>query len=163
MKHGSAAVVVGLALATHGQESRAQTAPSDSAAIHNISRSFLAAYVRGDAAAMAALYTSDALIFPGQSDRITGRKAIAQYWTLRPGRRVTRHVVTPASITVDGKHAYDYGVYEIAGGQDGRPWGPVRGKYVAVWRREGTTWRMHVDIWNSGPVPAPDTTPGRRW
>jgi ketosteroid isomerase-like protein len=130
---------------------RAQSPASDSAAIHEASRAFSAAYVRGDAAAMAATYTDDAAIFPGESDRITGRSAITRYWTLRPGRRVTRHVVTPAHITVDGAHAYDYGVFEIAGEQDGKPWGPFRGKYVAVWRRDGSSWRMVLDIWNSGP------------
>jgi hypothetical protein len=25
---------------------------------------------------------------------------------------------------------------------------------VVVWRREGDTWRMHLDMWNSGPEKA---------
>jgi uncharacterized protein (TIGR02246 family) len=131
----------------------AQSAAADSAAIHQLARQFSAAYVRGDAAAMADLYTSDAVIFPERSERITGREAIARYWTLQPGRRVTRHVVTPARIVVDGDHAYDYGSYEIAGERDGTTWGPFRGKYVVVWRRDKGTWRMQLDIWNSGPEP----------
>jgi uncharacterized protein (TIGR02246 family) len=130
-----------------------QTGPADSAAIHELSRQFSAAYVRGDAVAMAELYTSDAVIFPERSERIGGREAITRYWTLGPGRRVTRHVVTPAQIVVDGRHAYDHGTYEIAGERDGKAWGPFRGKYVVVWRRDGGKWRMHLDIWNSGPQP----------
>lgn len=129
----------------------AQAAAADSAAIHKLGREFSAAYMRGDAAAMVALYTSDAVIFPERSERITGREAIARYWTLRPGRRVTRHVLNPARIVVDGDHAYDYGTYEIAGERDGTPWGPFRGNYVVVWRRDNGTWRMQLDIWNSGP------------
>lgn len=128
----------------------AQSAAVDSAAIHNAGRQFSAAYMRGDAAAMADLYTSDAVIFPERSERITGREAIARYWTLGPGRRVTRHVLTPVRIVVDGHHAYDYGTYEIAGERDGTAWGPDRGKYVVVWRREKGIWRMQLDIWNSG-------------
>lgn len=131
----------------------AQTAAADSAAIHKLGRQFSAAYVRGDAAAMADLYTSDAVIFPERSERITGREAIARYWTLGPGRRVTRHALTPIRIVVDGDHAYDYGTYEIAGERDGIAWGPDRGKYVVVWRREKGIWRMQLDIWNSGPKP----------
>jgi uncharacterized protein (TIGR02246 family) len=131
----------------------AQTAAADSSAIHALSRQFSAAYMRGDAAAMADLYTSDAVIFPERSERITGRTAIRRYWTLGPGRRVTRHVATPIRIVVDGDHAYDYGTYEIAGEQGGTPWGPSQGNYVVVWRRDMGTWRMQLDIWNSGPEP----------
>ena len=92
--------------------------------------------MRGDAAAMADLYTSDAVIFPERSEQITGREAIRRYWTLGPGRRVTRHVLRPTRIVVDGEHAYDYGTFEVAGERDGIAWGPSRGKYVVVWRRE---------------------------
>ena len=129
----------------------AQAASSDSARIHELSRQFSAAYVRGDPAAMAELYTSDAVIFPERSERIAGRDAIRKYWNLPKGRRITRHVVTPARIVVDGAHAYDYGSFEIAGERDGKAWGPARGKYVVVWRREGGRWRILLDIWNSGP------------
>lgn len=131
----------------------AQTAVSDSAAIHELGRQFSAAYVRGDVGAMTELYASDAVLFPEQSAPITGREAIRRYWTPDPGRRVTRHVIIPTQITVDGRHAYDHGTFEIAGARDGTAWGPFRGKYVVVWRREGGSWRMHLDIWNSGPQP----------
>ena len=131
----------------------AQVAPSDSAAIQRLGRQFSAAYMRGDAAAMANLYTSDAVIAPERSEWITGREAIARYWTLGPGRRITRHVLTPNRIVVDGEHAYDYGTYEIAGERDGLSGGPSRGKYVVVWRREQGGWRMQLDMWNSGPEP----------
>lgn len=129
----------------------AQTAAADSVAIHRLGQQFSAAYMRGDAAAMADLYTSDGVIFPERSDRITGREAITRYWTLEPGRRITRHKLMPSRIVVDGDHAYDYGSYEIAGERHGTPWGPFRGKYVVVWRRDKGTWRMHLDIWNGYP------------
>jgi uncharacterized protein (TIGR02246 family) len=131
----------------------AQTAGADSAAIHRLSRQFSAAYVRGDAAAMADLYTADGVIFPERSKWISGREAITRYWTPGPGRRVTRHVVTPTRIVIDGEHAYDYGTFEIAGERDGATWGPFRGKYVVVWRRDKGTWRMQLDIWNSNAQP----------
>lgn len=128
---------------------------TDSAAIHEVARRFSAAYLRGDAAAIAELYTPDGAIFPEQSPALTGREAIRRYFTLGPGRRITRHVITPTRVEIAGDVAYDYGVYEIAGTRDGNAWGPHRGKYVIVWRRDGDgVWRMHLDIWNSIAAPA---------
>jgi ketosteroid isomerase-like protein len=142
-------LLLSLSSAAGGSVLYAQTAVGDSAAIHELGRKFSAAYMRGDAAAMAALYTSEAVIFPERSEWIAGRAAITRYWTQEQGRRVTRHVLTPARIVVDGNHAYDYGTYEIAGERDGRAWGPFRGKYVVVWRRDQGSWRIQLDIWNS--------------
>ncbi|HEU4451788.1 MAG TPA: nuclear transport factor 2 family protein [Longimicrobium sp.] len=145
-----------VAVALGGRPLAAQSQAADSAAIHQASRDFSAAYVRGDAAAQAALYTPDAVIFPDRSEMITGREAIQAYWALRPGNRVTRHVATPTSIRVEGDLAYDYGVYEVSGERDGQPWGPSLGKYVIVWKRgEDGAWRMQLDMWNSRPQPRP--------
>jgi uncharacterized protein (TIGR02246 family) len=129
-------------------------APEEAAAIQALSRRFSEAYVRGDAETMAGLYTPDAVIFPGSSEMIRGAEGIRRYWTLPAGQRVTRHVATPTEILIDGDHAYDYGVYEVAGERGGEAWGPTRGKYVIVWRRTAQGWRMHLDIWNSRPQPA---------
>jgi ketosteroid isomerase-like protein len=109
--------------------------------------------MRGDAEAMTALYTTDAVIFPERSDAISGLDAIRKYWMLGADNRVTRHVLTPTRVTVDGAHAYDYGTFEIAGERKGKAWGPFRGKYLVVWRREPTGWKMQLDMWNSGPAP----------
>jgi uncharacterized protein (TIGR02246 family) len=121
------------------------------AAIAALSRDFSAAYVRGDADAMTALYTPDAVIFPNNSEMIQGHEAIRRYWTLAPGQTVTHHRATPTEIRIDGDHAYDYGVFEISGTRDGTPYGPSHGKYVIVWRRTPQGWRMHLDMWNNRP------------
>jgi uncharacterized protein (TIGR02246 family) len=128
-----------------------QTSDADTAAIRKLDREFSAAYERGDASAMTDMYTDDAVLFPEQSAAIKGREAIRQHWTLGPGQQITRHLITPTEITVDGRHAYDHGVFEISGVRDGKAWGPFRGKYVVVWRREKAGWRMVLDMWNSGP------------
>lgn len=129
---------------------RAEANP-EVAAIQALSRDFSAAYVRGDADAMTALYTADGVIFPNNSEMIHGHDAIRRYWTLAPGQTVTHHRATPTEIRIDGDHAYDYGVYEIAGTNNGTAWGPSHGKYVIVWRRTPQGWRMHLDMWNSRP------------
>jgi len=146
-------LLVLIALAPFIGQVEAQAARSDSAAIQEAARQFSAAYIRGDAAAMMRLYTPDAVIFPERSDAITGLEAIKRYFTLAEGRRITRHQLTATRVVVDGKHAYDHGTYEIAGERDGKAWGPFRGKYLVVWRREPDGWRIQLDMWNSGPQP----------
>lgn len=126
-------------------------ANAEVAAIEAASRAFSAAYVRGDADSMTALYTPDAVIFPNNSEMIQGHDAIRRYWTLAPGHTVTHHRATPTEIRIDGDHAYDYGVFEISGTRAGTPYGPSHGKYVIVWRRTPQGWRMHLDMWNNRP------------
>ena len=133
----------------------AQASRSDIAAITEAARQFSAAYMRGDVEAITALYTRDAVIFPERSDAISGHDALERYWKHEPGQKVTRHRLIPTQVTVDGKHAYDHGIYEIAGERNGKAWGPVRGKYLVVWRREPDGWKMQLDMWNSGPEPKP--------
>jgi len=125
----------------------------DSLAILAAARAFSDAYVRADPDSMAALYTEDAAIFPDNSDAIVGRDRIRRYWTLPPSRPITRHVLMPDRIEIAGDVAHDYGRYEIAGENNGVPWGPNAGKYVVVWRRgvDGQ-WRMYLDMWNRGPT-----------
>ncbi|HEU0015382.1 MAG TPA: DUF4440 domain-containing protein [Longimicrobium sp.] len=130
-----------------------RAAEADVAQIEELGRQFSAAYMRGDIEAMVQTYTADAVIFPGNSEAIRGHDAIRRYWTLPPGQRITHHRATPTEIRVDGGHAYDHGVYEIAGERGGTAWGPSHGKYVIVWRREPAGWRMHLDMWNSRPQP----------
>lgn len=83
--HKVMAVAVALVAVTPSVE--AQGTQSDSAAILQAGRRFSAAYIRGDVAALSALYTSDAVIFPEGSDAIAGQEAINRYWTPRKGER----------------------------------------------------------------------------
>ena len=155
MKHLFRALLVTLVVVSPAAHAQAQAARSDTEAIKEAARRFSAAYVRGDVDAITALYTPDAVIFPERSDAISGDDALKLYWKQEPGQRVTRHLLIPTQVTVDGQHAYDHGIYEIAGERNGKAWGPVRGKYLVVWRRGPGGWKMQLDMWNSGPEPKP--------
>lgn len=145
--------VASAACATQPPPDAARPFVADSAAIHAAATAFSAAYVRGDAAAMAALYTEDAVIFPEGAAAIEGKPAIQRYWTLPAGRRITLHRLIPERVEVHGDVASDYGRYEIAGEANGEAWGPSHGKYVVVWKRGADgAWRMYLDMWNRGPA-----------
>lgn len=125
-------------------------AASDSLAIVAAGRAFSRAYERGDVETLVRSYTSDGVIFPDRSEALSG-DALRRYWTLPPGRRVLLHRMTPTEIVIQGDLAYDYGVYEYRGENDGQGY-QGRGKYVVVWRRDADgNWRMKLDIWNRLP------------
>ena len=143
--------------------SSTRSASADSLAILEAAGAFSAAYMRGDAAAMAALYTDDAVIFPEGTAAIEGRPAIERYWTLAPGRRVTNHVLTPDRIEFRDDVALDYGRFTATSENNGRSSGPGFGKYVVVWKKgDDGRWRMYLDMWNRAPNPAGTPAPAAR-
>lgn len=128
---------------------------TDSTAIVAAARAFSAAYMQGDAAAMAAMYTDDAAIFPEGTAVIEGRPAIERYWTLPAGRRVTNHVLTPDHIELHDDIALDYGRFTATSEVNGRSSGPGFGKYLVVWKKGADgRWRMQLDMWNRAPNPS---------
>ncbi len=152
-------LIFSLSLLLQACQSNPQPAEaSDSQAVIDtlagLSRQFSQAYMSGDVATMVALYTEDAVLFPNNAEYIQGKEAIAQYWTLPEGRRITHHQLIPVEVEVSGTMASDFGHYEISGENGDQAWGPAYGKYLVVWKRGADgQWRMHLDMWNSRPSP----------
>ena len=146
-----------LAAAACGMPRPAQNATrtaSARAAIIATSRAFSRHYEQGDAAAMVAIYTPDGVILPPGRAAMRGPEALRQYWMLPPGVRVLEQRATPDSIVVAGPVAYDWGVYQVRTQDSSGTARETHGKYVIVWRETAPgVWRMHVDMWNSGPPP----------
>ena len=95
-------------------------------------------------------YTEDAKVFPNKSKILSGG-SIMEYWTLPEGVSTPYHKIRQEEITIVGNTAYDYGYYEgKTKHKDGRisSWA---GKYVIVWKKVDTDWKMYLDIWNSIP------------
>jgi uncharacterized protein (TIGR02246 family) len=122
------------------------------AAIESGNRQFEQAIAKGDAAAIAGMYTTAAQVLPPNSEPVQGREAIQKVWEgfLATGIRDLKLATSEA--TVAGDTAYEVGSYELK-----TPDGKLadRGKYVVVWKKEGGGWKLHRDIWNSSqPAPA---------
>jgi len=130
----------------------AQSAHSPSgAAIRSVLDAFTAAYNRGDAAAVAELYTEDGAVLPANHVTVRGRPAIQEFWQGRvaPGARAV--VFESLEIEAHGNTATEVGRYTISG-----PGGALlgRGKYIVIWKRRGGRWQLHRDMMNSS-LPAP--------
>lgn len=121
------------------------------AAIETANAKFGAAWGSKDAAAMAALYTANATLLPPNSARVTGSPAILEFWKGALAGAPARGKLTTGEVEAHGDTAHEVGTYELSGAD-----GVVvdKGKYVVVWKREGSQWKLHRDIWNSDMPPA---------
>ena len=122
-------------------------APTDyRSAIAAGNRQFMEAFRRGDAGALANLYTADGQLLPPHREILTGREDIRAYWQGvldQDVKTVTRQTI---DVKCNGHFAVEVGRYTLLSAN-----GQVvdAGKYVVVWRRDAGTWLLHQDIWNT--------------
>ena len=123
------------------------------AAIEAGNKKFSAAVAKGDAAAVASLYTTDAQVLPPNSDVVKGRAAIQAMFKGVFDSGVTGIELTTADVEAHGLVASEVGTFVVKL-KDGTV--ADRGKYVVVWKEVAGKWLLHRDIWNtSQPAPKP--------
>ena len=103
---------------------------------------------KGDFAGVASLYTEDAMAFPPGSTIVKGRAALELMW-----KDMAEKVSDPKVTTIDVKPLGTSAAREI-GTLSLKTKGPtpqeVNGKYVVIWEKIGSEWKLAVDIWNDG-------------
>lgn len=108
---------------------------------------------KGDGAAIAALYTDDATLLPPDSDMIRGREGIEAFWKGGLQMGIKEAVLTSVDVYGAGDFAYEIGRFALKIQPEGQPAIEQKGKYVVVWKKTSDgAWKLHVDIWNSGPA-----------
>jgi len=112
-------------------------------------RKFIADMERGDSVAMAAHYTSDAMILPANAEPVRGPN-ILNAW---------------GATVLAGVKSFDLNTEDLQGtdsllAETGsyKTWGAGkelldRGKYLAVWKREGGKWKIYRLISNTSLPP----------
>jgi uncharacterized protein (TIGR02246 family) len=145
----AAALVCAVAVGAH-----AQGAPAD-AELKKLADEFSQAWAKGDAKAIAALHTQDAIRLPGSGQVLAGRAAIEQNYaeglsgpwkgskiTITPGQ--TKQV-TPDVLVSEGR-------FQITGGTP--PTGaPASGQYANTVVRQGGRWLLASSAVIYPPVP----------
>ncbi len=108
-------------------------------------RAFVAAFLRGDATAVANLYTEDAQVMAPGSPVASGRPAIAAFWQNSIDSGIKDVTLATADIASASDLAYETGTIRLIA-NDGTV---TEARYVVIWRRVDGQWMLHRDIWNS--------------
>jgi uncharacterized protein (TIGR02246 family) len=135
-------VMAGIAVAAPAEDVRA--------AIEAGNKAFCAAVARGDAAAVAALYTSTAQALPPGGEAARGRDAIQKAFQGMIDAGATNLTLSTLEVEAQGDAAHEVGTWALKG-KDGAA--VDHGKYIVIWKKEGGQWRLHRDIWNSSTPP----------
>ena len=126
--------------------SSAQQVPAE---IADATRRFEQAFNRGDAAAVAALYTEDAALLPPGADMVTGRQGARALWQGAYEFGARNLSLRPVSFEAYGDAAgREIGRFALDAPVQGRRTARVEGKYVVVWKKTADGWRLDTDIWN---------------
>jgi ketosteroid isomerase-like protein len=109
---------------------------------------FGAAYDKGDAAAIARLYTPQATIFPPGADMATGRDDIQKVWAgaIQSGLKFTG--LQTILVEQYGNAAREIGRFTAESPNAQKQMTKLVGKYVVIWKRLNGTWMLDSDIWN---------------
>ena len=130
----------------------AVAAPAEDA-IRAQADAWVKAFNAGDAARVAALYTTDGMVLPPGSKPSKGREAIAA--TLSPffagPEKVTMTIDTTA-LEVHGNSAHRVGTWSITAADGSVVDG---GNFIEIWKKSGGDWLLAYDIWNSDGRAAP--------
>ncbi len=114
--------------------------------IEAANKTFMAAFGRGDAAGLAALYTADGQLLPTNSDVVAGSAAIQTFWQGAIDMGLSTATLETLEVEDCGDTAVEVGRYTLKTGDESVA---DSGKYIVIWKNQGGTWKLHRDIWNT--------------
>ena len=117
------------------------------ATIEKLNDVWTAAFNKGDAAAVAALYSEDAYVLPPGSAMVKGRPAIEAFWRQAAQQMTDAKLTTVDVLPLGRSAAREIGTVTLK--TKSQPPQEIVGKYVVVWRKIGREWKLATDIWNT--------------
>jgi uncharacterized protein (TIGR02246 family) len=119
----------------------------DKVTIDKLNESFMAAFQKGDMAAIGQMYVDDAYLLPAGAEMVKGRVAIQGFWT-RAAEGISEFKLMSVDVKPLGSDAArEIGTFMLK--TKGPQPDEVRGKYVVIWQKVGGDWKLATDIWNS--------------
>jgi uncharacterized protein (TIGR02246 family) len=119
----------------------------DKATIEKLNDAWTAAFNKGDAPAVAAMYAEDAYVLPPGSDIVKGRAAIEAFWRQAAQQLGDAKLTTLDVLPLARNAGREIGTVTLK--TKSQPPQEVVGKYAVVWRKIGGQWKLATDIWNT--------------
>ncbi len=159
----TAALIAAGLIAVAGCQQGAVDTTADVTAIRAGTAAFADAYNAGDADALAAAYTEDAVILPPNAPAVSGREGIREYWAAdsASARAAGLKFVFPGDgpAEVSGDLAYESGSFQVV---DASGAAVATGKYIGVFKKVDGKWLLVRDTWNTDAAPAAEPAAGRQ-
>ena len=119
----------------------------DKATIERLNDAWTAAFNKGDAAAVAAMYTEDAYVLPPGAEMVKGRTGIEAFWRQAAQQMGDAKLTTLDVLPLGRSVAREIGTVTLK--TKSQPPQEIVGKYAVVWRKVGGKWKLATDIWNT--------------
>ncbi len=116
-------------------------------AIQKLNDEWADAFNRGDAKAVAAMYTNDAYVLPPGAEMVKGRKAIEELWRGEMKEIGDVKITTINVKSLGPKAAREIGTATFKTKAQPPQDGSI--KYAVVWEKSGRSWKLLQDIWNA--------------
>ena len=113
----------------------ASEAASLKAEIDAANQKWIAAFNKGDAAGIAALYVDQATVLPPGSDMVKGRAAIETFWASAIQSGLKNPTLQTVVVEQFGNAAREIGRVGLDAPNAQKQMAHVEGKYVVLWKR----------------------------
>ncbi len=127
-------------------------------AMDKLAADWTAAFGKGDAKALASLYTENAIRVTPEGGEVIGRAAIEKAFAAGfagPAKGAKITIVIGSIQQVSADIAVNEGTYEVTGvGPDGKPAPPARGRYLNTIVKKGGAWLIASNASVLPPAPA---------
>ena len=127
--------------------SSCRQSPTDiSSTIKDANQKMMEAFAKGDTTTLFDYYTSEARLFPANSEILDGKAAIGKFWNATRQMGIIKVNFETTAALQYGDLAIEEGKYSLFVPNDIMV---DQGKYVVTWRKEKGSWKVYRDIWNN--------------
>ena len=119
--------------------------------IQKLENSLADAFNKSDANAVSNIYAADAVLMPPNRGAIRGQSEIAAFWQKGIEEYADMKPVTEAIARLGSDAVLEIG--NVSFKTKSQPDSEIDSKYVVLWRKTGTEWKISTDIWNSNKAP----------
>lgn len=118
-------------------------------AVEENRKTLVAAFARGDATGIGALYTDHAIVMPAGGPIGHGRAAAQEFWKGMIDAGVKNLTSQTLSVEPHGRIAREIGKFTMDLPNQQQQFTRVEGKYLVIWRKVSGKWMLEVDMWNT--------------